>query len=115
MRQRRALLAVAGDRMSIRMTAHAELLPPPEAAPLPRRLLRASRSYLPAMLRNLHLRFVLANLVCRLFPDFASGVLRSRLYRLAGLDVDVKASIMGNLTLVSGLPGFYDKLHIGPG
>ena len=84
-------------------------------ATFPRRVLRVSRTHLPALLESWHLRFTLANLVCAPLPHYMSGLLRTRVYRLVGLDVDRTASIMGNLTLLSGLDGFYGKLHIGPG
>ena len=97
------------------MTVHAELVRAPITARLRRPLVRVTQDYGPALLSNVHLRYRVANRMCGLLPDFASGVVRSRLYRLAGFDVDVSAAIMGNLDLVSGLSGFYDKLHIGPG
>jgi maltose O-acetyltransferase len=64
---------------------------------------------------SVHLRYRVANLVCGLFPDFFSGVLRARLYRWAGFDVGQGAFIMGNLRLTSASPGFYENLVIGPG
>ncbi len=72
--------------------------------------------YLGAMLRQVHLRLRLANLVCGVLPDFSSGALRGRLYRAVGLDIADSAFIMGNLELIAGSPnGFYDKLHVGRG
>jgi maltose O-acetyltransferase len=69
-----------------------------------------------ALLTHVHLRFTLANLISGLLPDFGSGVLRGRLYRLAGLDIAPHVFIMGNLNLVGGpAGGFYDKLHVGRG
>jgi maltose O-acetyltransferase len=65
--------------------------------------------------RGLHFRYHLANLFCALLPDVASGAIRSRLYRLAGFDVDKAAFLMSNLRLGSAAPGFYKKLKIGPG
>ncbi|MGI9146791.1 MAG: acyltransferase [Chloroflexota bacterium] len=68
------------------------------------------------MLHQVHLKFQLANMISGLMPDFGSGVLRGRLYRIAGLDVAADAFIMGNLELPSGSQiGFYDKLHVGSG
>jgi maltose O-acetyltransferase len=68
------------------------------------------------MLRQVHLRLRLANIVCGALPDFGSGALRGRLYRAVGLDIADSAFIMGNLELLAGSPnGFYDKLHIGSG
>jgi maltose O-acetyltransferase len=65
---------------------------------------------------DLHLGYRLANLACSVVPGFASGVLRTRLYRLAGIDIDRTAYITGNLELVGGEPiGFYRRLSIGPG
>jgi maltose O-acetyltransferase len=65
--------------------------------------------------RSLHFRYHLANLVCAFLPDVASGAIRSRLYRLAGFDVDKAAFLMGKLRLGSAAPGFYRKLKVGPG
>jgi acetyltransferase-like isoleucine patch superfamily enzyme len=68
------------------------------------------------LLRNsVHLKFAIANAVSRLLPDFASGMIRGRLYRWAGFEIGKGAFIMGNLRLKSASPGFYDKLAIGPG
>lgn len=66
------------------------------------------------LLRNsLHLKFAIANAISRLLPDFASGMIRGRLYRWAGFEVGDGAFIMGNLCLKSAAPGFYGKLSIG--
>jgi acetyltransferase-like isoleucine patch superfamily enzyme len=72
--------------------------------------------YLGHMLGDVHLGLRLANLVCAMLPGFASGVLRTRAYRLAGLDIHPTAYITGNLELLGGQPeGFYRRLSIGPG
>jgi maltose O-acetyltransferase len=60
-----------------------------------------------------HIRFTLVNQVCRLFPDFASGHFRSRLYRLAGVDVHPGAFLMSNITIVGGVANHVHNLHIG--
>ena len=73
------------------------------------------RSYTLASARMMHVKYRLANLVCGLLPDFASGAVRSRLYRLAGFDIPADAFIMGNLRLASGGEGFYQKLRMGSG
>lgn len=87
-----------------------------QASVAPRRTVLARLSHYGGLLRrSLHLRYKLANLVCALLPDVASGAIRSRLYRLAGFDVDKAAFLMGNLRLGSAAPGFYKKLKIGPG
>jgi maltose O-acetyltransferase len=68
------------------------------------------------LLRNsIHLKFAVANIISRLLPDFASGMIRGRLYRWAGFEIGRGAFIMGNLRVKSASPGFYDKLVIGPG
>jgi maltose O-acetyltransferase len=55
-------------------------------------------------------------LVCGMLPDMDSGAIRSRVYRLVGLDVDPTAFIMGNLRLTGGSgPDFYHRLTVGPG
>jgi hypothetical protein len=65
--------------------------------------------------RTLHLRLHVARALSGLLPDFLSGVIRGRVYRWAGFDVDPSAFLMGRLNLVSGYPDFYSKLVIGPG
>lgn len=73
------------------------------------------RRYARLFRTSAHFRFTLANLTCGLFPDFFSGAIRGRMYRWAGFEVGEGAFIMGNITLTSAAPGFYDKLSIGPG
>jgi maltose O-acetyltransferase len=88
-----------------------------EQAPVePRRSMLERVSHYGGLLkRGLHFRYHLANLFCALLPNVASGAIRSRVYRLAGFDVDKGAFLMGNLRLGSAAPGFYGKLKIGPG
>jgi len=50
-----------------------------------------------------------------MLPRHASGVIRGRLYRWAGFKIGEGSFLMGNLDLVSAVPGFYDKLVIGAG
>lgn len=69
--------------------------------------------YLQALQNSFHGRWILANLLCRLLPDFFSGVFRARVYRLAGLKIGYGCFIMSNMELLSGLSGFYDKLEVG--
>jgi maltose O-acetyltransferase len=72
--------------------------------------------YLHAMVNQVHLKHRLANVISGLLPDFSSGVVRGRLYRMAGLDIAHNAFIMGNIELLAGASnGFYDKLHIARG
>jgi acetyltransferase-like isoleucine patch superfamily enzyme len=59
--------------------------------------------------------FALARLLSRLLPDVASGIIRGRIYRLAGFDIGKGAFLMGNLRLTSAAPDFYKKLSIGEG
>jgi acetyltransferase-like isoleucine patch superfamily enzyme len=67
------------------------------------------------MLHQVHLKLRLANLVCGMLPDFGSGVLRTRMYRLIGMRIGAGSSIAGNIEFVGGLPGFYQKIRIGSG
>lgn len=71
--------------------------------------------YLASLRHSLHLKFRLANAISGLLPDFASGMVRGRLYRLVGLEIGRGAFIMGNLDLISGRPRMYEKLVIGRG
>ncbi|MBV8718286.1 MAG: acyltransferase [Chloroflexi bacterium] len=72
--------------------------------------------YLAHALGDLHLAYRLANLACSVVPGFASGVLRTRLYRLAGIGIHPTTYITGNLELVGGeSDGFYGRLTVGPG
>ena len=48
-------------------------------------------------------------------PHFASGAVRGRVYRLAGLNIHPSAVVMGNVELISPRPGFYDKLTVSAG
>jgi maltose O-acetyltransferase len=77
------------------------------------RIRSAAREYFPSLQHGMHLKLRLANLLCGLFPDFFSGVIRAQAYRLVGFDIGHTTFIMGNLELVSNVPGFYDKLVIG--
>jgi maltose O-acetyltransferase len=65
--------------------------------------------------RSLHVKFALARLISGLLPNVASGVIRGRIYRWAGFDIDKGAFLMGNLRLTSAAPDFYSKLSIGEG
>jgi maltose O-acetyltransferase len=86
------------------------------AAPWARvRVLDRLAYYAQEMLHQVHLKLRLANFACGLLPDFGSGVVRTRVYRLIGMDIGAGASIAGNIEFVGGLPGFYGKIHIGPG
>lgn len=71
--------------------------------------------YASLLRRSIHFRFALARLLSRLLPDVASGIIRGRIYRLAGFEIGEGAFLMGNLRLTSAAPGFYDKLSIGEG
>jgi maltose O-acetyltransferase len=90
------------------MTNEAGTAPPPARA-------SRLREYASIFRRSTHLKCAVANFVSGLLPDFASGVVRSRMYRWAGFDVDPGAFIMGNITLTGASPGFYEHLSIGPG
>jgi acetyltransferase-like isoleucine patch superfamily enzyme len=61
------------------------------------------------------LKFALANLLCGWLPDFGSGSVRTRLYRMVGIDIGPGAFIMGNVELAGGGSGVYGRMHIGAG
>jgi maltose O-acetyltransferase len=66
--------------------------------------------------RSAHVRFALANALSLPLPKFTGGRdVRGRLYRWAGFRISDGATISGNLELMSVLPGFYNKLVVGPG
>jgi maltose O-acetyltransferase len=65
--------------------------------------------------RTRHVRFTVVNLLCGVFPDFASGHFRSRLYRLAGVDVHRGAFLMANIKLLGGVAHHTRNLHIADG
>jgi len=65
--------------------------------------------------RSVHFRLALVHTIGGVLPDFASGVVRGRLYRWVGFEIGEGAFIMGNLRLKSASPGFYGKLVIGTG
>jgi maltose O-acetyltransferase len=61
-----------------------------------------------------HLRYRLANALCGVLPDFVSGAIRGRVYRLAGFEIGDGAFLMSNLTVSGGSAGsFYANLSIG--
>lgn len=64
---------------------------------------------------SLHVKLALANAISALLPDYASGVVRGRLYRLAGFAIGTGVFIMGNLRLTGAVAGFYDNLVVGAG
>jgi acetyltransferase-like isoleucine patch superfamily enzyme len=66
-----------------------------------------------ARLSRFRLRAV--NACCGLLPDYVSSLVRARAYQAIGLRIASSASIMGNLDLVSGTGGAYDRLRIGKG
>lgn len=75
---------------------------------------RKARHYLPSLRYSLHFKLALANAISGLLPDFFSGIIRARLYRLAGFNIGQATFIMGNIEIVGHVPRFYDKLVIGP-
>lgn len=70
-------------------------------------------NFVRAIATHAHFRLAIANIVCGLLPDFASGFVRARVYRLIGVDVGQSAYLMGNLDLTGGVDSFYSQLHIG--
>jgi acetyltransferase-like isoleucine patch superfamily enzyme len=68
--------------------------------------------YTGALKRSTHFKFRFVNTICRLMPEYVSGVFRGRLYRLAGFQIGYGSFIMGNLELLSGNPNFYSYLKI---
>jgi len=97
-------------------TRHEEVPPPmPELTRGNSRGLGRLTRYTNLIRRSLHFKFALARLVSSLLPEFASGIIRGRVYRWAGFDVGQGAFLMGNLRLKSAAPDFYNKLSIGGG
>ena len=95
---------------------HQEVPPPmPELARADSRGLGRLTRYTNLIKRSLHVKFAIARLVSSLLPEFASGIIRGRVYRWAGFDIGPGAFLMGNLQLKSAAPGFYEKLSIGEG
>ena len=64
-------------------------------------------------LDTIHPRLTVVNALLSLTPPFVSGYVRSRLYRLAGLDVARDAFVMGNIRVVAGTRGHVRNLSIG--
>jgi acetyltransferase-like isoleucine patch superfamily enzyme len=79
------------------------------------RIIERVSFYARAMLQQFHLRLQIANLVCKVFPDFGSGVLRSHLYRLVGFNIGAGTSIAGNIEFMGGQPDFYGRFRVGTG
>jgi acetyltransferase-like isoleucine patch superfamily enzyme len=65
--------------------------------------------------RSVHVRFALASALTLPLPKLTGSAVRGSLYRWAGFRISDGAFIGGNLELASRLPGFYDKLVVGPG
>src|SRR5947208_370227 len=110
MARRRAVEAAV-----VGLTEHGRMTPEPTSIDRLRHRANRFGHYTRSMLHQLHVRLWMANLVCGAFPDFGSGAVRARLYRLVGLDVASSSFIMGNLELLAGSldGGFYEKLHVG--
>lgn len=62
---------------------------------------------------SVHVRFSIVNLFLAVTPPFVSGFVRGKLYRLAGLDVDRTAFIMGNVTLIGGTRSHHRNVKLG--
>jgi acetyltransferase-like isoleucine patch superfamily enzyme len=62
---------------------------------------------------NTNPRVAALSAAARLIPKFTFARVRAQLFRLAGVQVENSAALMGNLTIV-GPRGAAAKLHIGP-
>jgi maltose O-acetyltransferase len=93
------------------------LSPGPAVVSAPTRPSRLHRlgGYWSLFRRSLHVRYTLASIISHVLPNFASGVIRSRVYRFFGFDVARSAFIMANLRLTGATPDFYRNLTIGEG
>jgi maltose O-acetyltransferase len=69
--------------------------------------------YLPWLRRSIHVKLTLVNIVGRCMPEFFSGFILARLYRLAGFNIESDVFVMGILELKSNQPHFYEKLQLG--
>lgn len=70
------------------------------------------KTILEIFVSSFHLRYRLANLICRLIPSNVSGWVRARAYRLAGFRIGHGTFLAGELELIGGSP-FYERLEIG--
>ncbi len=81
------------------------------------------RHYGGLLKRSLHPRFVLANALSGVLPDFVSGAVRARMYRWAGFDIadhvtinlDDKVSIGNNVAIAPQVLIYTGSHKIGPG
>lgn len=73
------------------------------------------RSILTAARRSGHPRVWIANTAGSVLPAFASGYIRSRIFRALGFDVHQGAFIMGRVTIMSGHPHARERLHLADG
>jgi acetyltransferase-like isoleucine patch superfamily enzyme len=93
------------------------LQPVAVAGPAPTRFATRARGAISHMLAAagcVHVKYHLANAVAGMLPDFASGPVRTRLYRWAGFrHIQTGSSIAGNMTLVG--ERLYERLIIGYG
>jgi acetyltransferase-like isoleucine patch superfamily enzyme len=77
--------------------------------------LRGRMRYCRDLMRSsIHIKYLLASAISAMLPDYASGLIRGRLYRWAGFTVDPRAWLAGRLYLKSAYGNFYGKLSIGP-
>jgi acetyltransferase-like isoleucine patch superfamily enzyme len=63
----------------------------------------------------MHARFTLVNGLLKFAPPFASGYLRGRMYRWAGVDIHSSVFLMGNIEIVGGSRGHVSKVHFERG
>src|SRR5581483_4729693 len=71
-------------------------------------------SYYATNLRvSLHMRLAVVNVVSGLFPDFFSGVIRTRLYRKIGFAIGTDSFIMGNVLVSGSMENMYNQLSLG--
>jgi acetyltransferase-like isoleucine patch superfamily enzyme len=73
---------------------------------------RRGCDYLLAIVRGIHLRYLVARALARLVPPFTAGPIIARLYRAAGFRIGQGTSILGPLDVVSGA-GFEENLVVG--
>ncbi|HLY90432.1 MAG TPA: hypothetical protein VKQ27_15730, partial [Acetobacteraceae bacterium] len=69
--------------------------------------------YLRNVPRSMHIRFGMANALAGLLPDYVSGGVRTRLYRLAGLRIGPATFVMGNIRISGTGVSPSDGLAIG--
>lgn len=77
--------------------------------------LRRAGFELVEVLRHVRLRFTVVNLVCGLLPGFTASTIRTRLYRLTGIQIGPGVSFLSKISVTGSSANPCRNLTIGEG